>query len=231
MSIRRYLYISDTKIDIWLPQVPLASAKKITAQLGFNIGILSGKVEAQGDAKTPPADRVSKCQVLEKYILDKEGVGSPESGNEWIAGTVQARVFRIKYSAVLFISPLQTRTLFLTGSSRHLIGASSMPEITPQYFPSFGYSVVEMLGQMAEKQVTFQAPTEIEATVESTVTRAGDPAWVRTLRTFEKATEQPVQRLAFLATKLLPPYQLNQGRQYEVYSPLFVESVDDSFKA
>ena len=227
MGIRRYLYISDTKIDIWLPQVPSASTKKITAQLGFNIGILSGKLEAQGDAKTAPADRVSKCQVLEKYILEKEGVGSPESANEWIAGTVQARVLMFpKYSAVLFISPLLAKTLFLTGSSRHLIGASSMVEITPQSFPSFGSSVVEMLGRMAEKQVTFQTPTDIEWAVESTVTRLGDPAWVRTLRTFEEATEQPVQRVAFLATKLLPPY-----RQYEVYSPLFVESVDDSLKA
>ena len=101
-----------------------------------------------------------------------------------------------------------------------------MVEITPQSFPSFGSSVVEMLGRMAEKQVTFQTPTDIEWAVESTVTRLGDPAWVRTLRTFEEATEQPVQRVAFLATKLLPPYQLNQGGQYEVYSPLFVESID-----
>jgi uncharacterized protein DUF7019 len=231
MGIRRYLYISDTKIDIWLPQVPLDSARKITAQLGFNIGVLKGKIETQRDAKTAPADRVSKCQILEKYIVDKEEVGSPESGNLWIAGTVHARVFPIKYSAVLFISSLSAKTLVLTGSSRYLIGSSSMVEITPKYLPSFGYSVVRMLGEMAEEQVTSQNPAEIEEAVESTVSRAEDPAWVRTLRQFEETTEQPMERVAFLATKLLPPYQMKQGRQYEVYSPLFVESVDGSFKA
>jgi hypothetical protein len=88
-----------------------------------------------------------------------------------------------------------------------------------------------MLGEMAEEQVTSQNPAEIEEAVESTVSRAEDPAWVRTLRQFEETTEQPMERVAFLATKLLPPYQMKQGRQYEVYSPLFVESVDGSFKA
>ena len=40
-----------------------------------------------------------------------------------------------------------------------------------------------------------------------------------------------MQRVAFLAKRLLPSYQSKYGGQpYEVYSPLFVESVDDSFR-
>ena len=105
MGIRDYLYISDTQIDNWLPQVPPATARKITVELGFNIGLLSGKLETQREAKTAPADRVSKCQILEKYFRANEKVGSPESGSKWISGTVQARVFPITAkSAVLFIS-------------------------------------------------------------------------------------------------------------------------------
>lgn len=227
MGIRHYLYISDAKINAWLPQVPEAEKRTITAELGFNLVVLKGKIGTQRDAKTPPANRISKCQVLERFILSKEKVGFPNSGKTWISGTVQARVFSTRYSAVLFVSRMSAETVVLTGSSRHLIGASETVDVA-KYLPSFGPHVVEMLGDMAEKKVASRAaPEAIEWAVESTVARAQDPAWVRTLRSIELATRQPLQRVAFLARRLLPPYESAQGRRYEVYSPLFVESADE----
>jgi hypothetical protein len=230
MGIRHYLYISDTKIDTWLPQVPQASTRKISAELGFNIAVLSGKIGTQRDAKTAPAERVSKCQLLERYIKTNEKVGSCESVGEWIAGTVQARVFPIKHSAVLFVSCLSDETLVLTGSSRHLIGAPRMAG-RPRYLAPFGPHVLEMLSAMAEKKLTIWTPAQIESVIEGTVSTVKDPAWVQTLRDFERATKRPLQYVAFLAKRLLPTYQSGEGRRYEVYSPLFVESVAAPFKA
>jgi hypothetical protein len=188
MGIRHYLYISDTKIDTWLPQVPQASKRKIGAELGFNIAILSGKIGTQRDAKPAPVERVSKCQVLEKYIRANEKVGSSESESEWIAGTVQARIFPTKYSAVLFVSCLYDETLVLTGSSRHLIGAPAIAG-RPRYLASFGPHVLEMLSAMAEKGVPIWTPSQMESVIESTVCRVKDPAWVATLRDFVKSNE------------------------------------------
>lgn len=42
-----YQYISDSNVDILLPQIPLKGKQKITAEVGFDIKILSGKIKTE----------------------------------------------------------------------------------------------------------------------------------------------------------------------------------------
>ena len=72
-------------------------------------------------------------------------------------------------------------------------------------------SLSELNEDIVEKMLN---PAERESYIESSVTRLEEPEWVRTLRLFERQTKQPVQDVAFLATRILPSC-LSRGRRYE----------------
>ena len=60
--MRFYQYISDSKVDMLLPQIPLKAKQKITAEIGFDIKILTAKLKTERDSLD---DRVSRLLVVE----------------------------------------------------------------------------------------------------------------------------------------------------------------------
>jgi len=185
----------------------------MTAELGFDIGVLKGTVGTEREAQTPQNERVNKCLVLERYIKQVEKWAAPGSGSNWIAGAMIARLFCFHAPGFL----LQGRTdsmgspdsvvLTLSGSNRNLVGAAAPVVEMPKYLPSFGPDVIRFLSDESERRGIFSSPEEHEQSVECTVTRMGRPAWVRTLSSFEGQNNPNAQRYGFLALRLFPAYQ------------------------
>jgi hypothetical protein len=224
MSIRRYIYISQNKIDNWLPQIDKTTQHEIAAKIGFNIGVLSGEIGTKREAGNENSPLVRKCQLLEHYIINNEEVGGLESGGTWIAGECSAKIFPLDYSGVIFVSQLGAVVLSMTGSSQNVVGAGTdIPKADgPKYLASFGYSVLEQLQDMAEREVFVELPADLEQRVESTVSRGEDPAWVRTIRSFTEDGSQAYQRVQCLAARLFDPYKDKSETKFALYTPLFV---------
>jgi hypothetical protein len=81
--LRYYVYISDAKIDIFLPQIPSSRQQKITREIGIDWKILYAKRTAEYDTEQ---HRVHRLRAVESYIRTNENVGSVTTPNSWFAG-------------------------------------------------------------------------------------------------------------------------------------------------
>jgi hypothetical protein len=81
--LRYYVYISDAKIDMLLPQIPSARRRKVTREIGINWKILSAKQTSEYDTEQ---HRVHRLRALETYIRTNETVGSVSAPSAWFAG-------------------------------------------------------------------------------------------------------------------------------------------------
>jgi hypothetical protein len=74
--MRYYQYISDSKVDMLLPQIPLKAKQKITSEIGFDIKILSGKIKTERDSlddvaqiAVPPENRAEHVVKFVEWHL------------------------------------------------------------------------------------------------------------------------------------------------------------------
>jgi hypothetical protein len=137
-TMRYFLYISDSKVDMLLPQIPTALKTSVSAELGFDLKILSGKLSNSRDVLN---DRVSRLLAVERYILKKERVGTAAEPASWIRGQGHALMSEIREDARVIFFFLRTGGAYLAlgGSMGHLVGCN------PEKRTSLGYSFVPHL--------------------------------------------------------------------------------------
>jgi len=119
--VRYYLYISDAKVNMLLPQVPGALQRKVSAKFGFDIKVLSGSLETE---RATLDNRVARLAAVEVYLLENEPIGTPGQPASWIQGTVDAKFLDIGNGAILFVTGDTKSILALGGSAHHLVGAA-----------------------------------------------------------------------------------------------------------
>src|SRR5579872_1598996 len=100
LETRYYIYISDSKIEMLLPQVPQSFQEKIAAEIGFNTGLLNGKLKAE---RTTLDSRIARLKVIERHLLANEKIGSQEKRTSWIQGEMLARTVTLGNDGVIFI--------------------------------------------------------------------------------------------------------------------------------
>jgi hypothetical protein len=77
-----YEYISDSKVDILLPQVPTAFKQKIAIEVGVNLKVFSAKASTE---HTTLEDRVSRVRVVARHLQNTEATGGIANPKPWIA--------------------------------------------------------------------------------------------------------------------------------------------------
>jgi hypothetical protein len=89
--MRYYIYISDAKVDMLLPQVPGAVRAKVAMKLGVNIQLFSGSLQKE---QSTLDNRVARLEAVEQYLRQTEGerIGGPSDLTPWIAGSEKARL-------------------------------------------------------------------------------------------------------------------------------------------
>ena len=76
MSMKHYVYISDSKVDMYYSQIPKKIRDKIAVELGINLGMFSLNVKGKGNEKTPLETRIEKLRLVVNYI-EKTGRWGP----------------------------------------------------------------------------------------------------------------------------------------------------------
>lgn len=82
IAVRYYVYISDAKVDMILPQIAESFQKKITRNVGIDWKIISAK---QTTELTPIEHRTHRLRAVEEYLRENEPVGSSEEPQSWFA--------------------------------------------------------------------------------------------------------------------------------------------------
>lgn len=128
--MKYYLYISDSKVDMLLPQIPRQAKQKIATELKIDIKIFGASRKTE---RTTEEDRISRLQAVAEYISNNEDVGTPDQPAEYFSGTLPMRWgpfgleeqgnSRADDSPIVYFSGSTEQTLVgLGGSAKHVIG-------------------------------------------------------------------------------------------------------------
>lgn len=82
MSLRYYLYISDTKVDMLLQQVDPGFARKRSTEVGVSLKFVSAKRTVEASA----SDRVARLERVVRHVDDFCDVGTVDEPGQYFRG-------------------------------------------------------------------------------------------------------------------------------------------------
>ncbi len=216
--MRYFVYISDAKIDVLLPQVPGATQQKVATQLGFDIKLLSGSVTTEHATLD---SRVARLRTVETYLLDHAPIGTPDEPLAWVQGEMSARFIDLGLGGIIFIGGSEAWRLALGGSAHHLVGGVKPEKIDIPM--SFAPQLAERIRYLAEKKARAILGLP-EGSVSVTTKNQGFDAWVELIGKARNLAVSPAQNIRFLAKRLASTR--DRAMQITLASPLYVELVD-----
>lgn len=165
---RYYIYISQTKLEILLPQVPERLLRSLEADIKINVVAFAANVKKSTSAPSPAL--AAKAGVLSEYLEKQRGwVGTLANPGRYVKGvaTLQYGVMQ-DYAAELafFGGEVDGMKLALIGSPASLIGAAADTAANH----SLDYYVLRFLRQQAEDAQESESGASYEAAVEAALT-------------------------------------------------------------
>ena len=138
-AMKYYVYISDAKVDMLLPQIPHQAKKQIATELKLDMKILSASRKTQ---ETTEEDRLNRLKAVVTQIRAREKLGTIDRPAEYFEGTLPMRwgpfetdhirlerrvgadwaVRETDSSIVYFAGSTETSLVALGGSSNHVVG-------------------------------------------------------------------------------------------------------------
>jgi len=146
--LRYYVYISQSKLDVLIPQLPESRLRALTADIRINVGVVAAGVATAGTAASPELS--AKAGVLTDYLEKQQGwVGSLTAPGRYVrdVASLQHGVLQ-DYAADLavFAGVVNGLKLALIGSPASLIGAVANAEANH----SVNYYLLRFLSHTAE---------------------------------------------------------------------------------
>lgn len=206
--LRYLVYISDTKIEMLLDQIPDRVRRALATELKIDLKLLSLKMTREAGT-TPGKSRISKMAVVERHIEENHVVGGLETTGGYFRARVDLDWAVFDDGVVLFAGRSGDRLVFLGGSASNLIGGSHLAHGLGSHANVIQQKLAALVMGGDENQ------------------RGDMSASVSTV--FHQVCQSP-QRAEFLARQLGhgKVEQPSAHQTYIVGSPLFVELVDES---
>ncbi len=218
--MRYYIYISDAKVDMLLPQIPNEAKRKIATEFKIDLKVLS----ALRKSETETADnRFSRLEAVRAFIQEYGNVGSVAEPDDYIYGSMPLRMLTDRNFVYFGGSDQEANTIVgLSGSVKHLIG------ITP---PTNAYGSSSLLSYTATFLRTIIDSIESNTEVSKVQLRDTLNDAVRVT----KSMSGPQQYFEFLAKRLLCEkilvkqltYQKNLTLRFSEDGKPIYEEIDD----
>jgi len=215
--MKYYLYISDSKVDMLLPQVPGALKQTIAAKLGFDIKILSGEI---GTERKTHENRVARLTTVERHIISTQETGSIKSDCPWFSATAPARIACMEENTgvVFFIIEKDDLALAMGGSAGHLIGSVEAQNFKSGF--SFTPRLLREFERVADRRPEFLVmPPDFRTTVVW-----NKKEWMKVVLDAVRRIDSPPQRISFLAKRLLSG--THDDKTIVLATPLYVALED-----
>ena len=122
--MRYYHYISDAKAEMLFAQIPPSFLSGLKVELGFDFGVLKGKLAGEREA---PATRVARAEAVERFLEKEASIEGSPIEHTWLRGKFPARIGFLTDcpGLVLFGGKYQDCTLILAGSESHRLSGSA----------------------------------------------------------------------------------------------------------
>lgn len=203
MSLRYYVYISDSKVEMMLPQIDPGFGRASESEVGFDLKLASAKRKVGATS-----NRVARLERVVRYLDDFADVGTVDEPGQYFRGRMPMRWGPVMSSLVYFGGATERTVVGLGGAAGHLHGEKGVAD---PFAPSSLPGIVEGLrGVLAADGATGQPEALAAAHLAH-----------RQLRGTEQHLEFVAKRLAYGPSPYpeLDPYE---GMNVLVGSPIFV---------
>jgi hypothetical protein len=225
--VRNYLYISDAKVDSYLPQFSNREKRRLAATLGVNIGVLQASVS--GEAK-PLSDRVHRLEAVETELRKKGEIGAVHEHLPWIEGVVNAAPARFpgESNVMFFFSDDAAMFLGLAGSGHNVLGNLRPMDATTSH--SNLHTLTETLASMDDKYAFLVQKDDaaLDFAVHSGVSHTpGSSSWINILREVASGfVNAPKQSIGYVARRLVQEQEGKNGKRFILATPLYLTTTD-----
>ncbi|MEU0531248.1 DUF7019 family protein [Amycolatopsis tolypomycina] len=120
MALRYYVYISDAKVDMLLPQVDPKFAGKRSTEVGVDLKLVAGKRKVESEA-----DRVARLERVVRHLDDFCDVGTIDEPGQYFRGRLAMRTQQGRGFSY-FAGATEDTVVGLGGSSGHLVGGGTL---------------------------------------------------------------------------------------------------------
>ncbi len=219
--MKYFLFVSDAKVDMLLPQIPQESKSKLAAEIGVNVGVLSAKLKSEQDTGVKP-DSISRLNAVSNFLRNTQNIGTVDEPEAWVEGTQDVRIVYPTSSrqAVFFVGRSETQTRFaLAGSSAHLISRkTSTDDIGWSFLPDLMIQLRAIFHTFEDSSIT----EELADLSMSTVTSGYEFEWIDHVGALEERATGPSMKVSFLAKRLLAGKHERLGFNAVLATPLYV---------
>ncbi|WP_405867854.1 DUF7019 family protein [Streptomyces sp. NBC_00005] len=216
MSVRYYVYISDAKVDMLLPQVDAGFSRRRTTEVGFSLKFVNARHSVEAEA----SDRVTRLERVVRHLDDFGDVGTVDEPGQYFRGRLLMRWGPLSPGGtplVYFGGHTEHTIVGLGGARGHVFGTptSASAEQDQAFAPS---TMPGMLAALAALGTPGEEAVSPEAL-----------ASVHRANRMMRGTDQEVE---FLAKRLLhgpspyPELDAHHGMTVLLGSPLFVALAD-----
>ncbi|HYX71317.1 MAG TPA: SAVMC3_10250 family protein [Nitrososphaera sp.] len=207
--MKYYIYISDAKVNMLLPQISSEAKKNISTELKFDLKILSLTRKSETD---PISERIKRLEIVSSFIQDFGNVGTITNPNEYIYDVAPLRMSIIEKTDLVYLGGECAQTLILLGgSARHLLDRGCA--ITTC---ACGSHLIPMLKCIEQLSHTNEELTDIG----DRLIYKPECAVIEALRSLQG----PEQRFEFLAKRLY--YESSSYRSILIVTPLYIALAD-----
>jgi hypothetical protein len=124
MTLKYYLYVSVSKVDMLFAQIPRAFLSGVEGELTVNLGVVSTTIKQGSDPETTYAKLGAVIRYLEKH----EPIGTVDEPKDYFRGQMLMKWgpygFDPEKSPLVYFGGTSSETIVgLGGSSHHVVGA------------------------------------------------------------------------------------------------------------
>jgi hypothetical protein len=186
-----YVYISETKVDMIVDQIPVRLRDRIAAELKIDLKLVSLTVKE----RQRPENRFARTRIAADYVVRNFEVGTVDSPGAYFEGSLPMRwgIYpeeRVEDPVVYFGGATRQTILGLGGSARHIIG-STQPVASGSTFTLPGSALPSILQLIASSDQSAEPDSE------------GDQMGLGEVKEFTTGMKGPRENLQFLARRLL----------------------------
>lgn len=216
--MKYYVYISDAKVDMLLPQIPHEEKKRLATEFKFDLKLLSGSRRTETESED---NRFTRLEAVVAYIREFGNIGSVDEPAEYIEDNLEMRWGPYepdnKTEPLVYFGGTTDQTIVgLGGSLVHVIGNTGTSATDSA-------SATPVLLARLKKELSIDRPivSSDNDALNSALAQPGD--W--SLRAVELATTQmegPMQLMEFMARRLLYGRGISKKKKVLLATPLYV---------
>jgi hypothetical protein len=127
MPFRYYIYVSDAKVDMLLPQLDSSFQRKRTVEWNLNLKVLGAK---RGTETALGENRFARLEAVVKYLENHGDLGSVDEPGQFFRGSLPMRWGPVaeyhEDSGLFYFAGRTDETILgMVGSAAHVIGVTS----------------------------------------------------------------------------------------------------------